>query len=211
MKTLLVNSQKGGSGKTTLLTHLAVEADRSGDGPIYLIDTDPQGTLSTWHERREAETPHRIDVPRADLPKALKALNRQAAYCFIDTAPSRGDETVDLFKLADLVLVPVRPSVLDMWAVVATISAVKRTKVPFLFVVNLAKTNTKATAQAIAALSHHGPVAQTFIPDRIIYSAAMTDGHAAQEMETRGPMPQEIAALWRDVQTMLNAKMAAHA
>jgi hypothetical protein len=39
-----------------------VEAERASDGPVFLADTDPQGTLSTWHEARQAETPARIDV-----------------------------------------------------------------------------------------------------------------------------------------------------
>src|SRR5215210_4178242 len=61
MKTIIVNSQKGGSGKTTLCAHLAVQAERAGDGPVFLIDTDPQGTLSTWHEKRQAEEPRRAE------------------------------------------------------------------------------------------------------------------------------------------------------
>src|ERR1700731_990656 len=55
MKTIIVTSQKGGSGKTTLAAHLAVEVERAGDGPAWLIDTDKQATLSLWHERRESE------------------------------------------------------------------------------------------------------------------------------------------------------------
>ena len=55
MRTIVINSQKGGSGKTMLCKHLAVEAERAGDGPVFLIDTDPQGTLTTWHAKREAE------------------------------------------------------------------------------------------------------------------------------------------------------------
>jgi len=57
MKTIVITSQKGGSGKTMLAAHLAVEAERIGDGPVWLIDTDRQGTLSRWHERRTADTP----------------------------------------------------------------------------------------------------------------------------------------------------------
>ncbi len=115
MKTLVWNSQKGGSGKTSLCAHVAVEAGRVGDGPVYLIDTDPQGTLTTWHESREAEAPHRIEVGLQELPAALEALSAQeAAWCMIDTAPTRADENAELFRLADLVLVPVRPSPSDL-------------------------------------------------------------------------------------------------
>jgi len=81
-----VTSQKGGSGKTTLAAHLAVEAERAGDGPAWLIDTDKQGTLSLWHERRESETPQRADVPFVHLAQGLKRLKDSGGtYCFIDT------------------------------------------------------------------------------------------------------------------------------
>lgn len=56
MKTINLASQKGASGKTTLVSHLAVETERAGDGPAWMIDTDRQATLSQWHERREART-----------------------------------------------------------------------------------------------------------------------------------------------------------
>src|SRR6516162_3006032 len=107
MQTIVVNSQKGGSGKTSLCAHLSVEAERAGDGPVYLIDTDPQGTLSTWHEARAAEAPHRIEISSGELAPGLDALARRgAALCFVDTAPNRSDDA-GLFRLADLVLVPV--------------------------------------------------------------------------------------------------------
>src|SRR5271163_366557 len=103
MHTIVWNSQKGGSGKTSLCAHVSVEAERAGDGPVYLIDTDPQGTLSTWHEARAAETPHRVEIGIADLAPGLGTLaQRGAALCFIDTAPNRSDDA-GLFQLADLV------------------------------------------------------------------------------------------------------------
>src|ERR1700744_5706994 len=99
MQTVVINSQKGGSGKTTLCAHLAVEAERAGDGPVFLIDTDPQGSLSAWHTKREAETPARIEVPFEKLESALAALRaRSSAYCIIDTASGRLEVARELFK-----------------------------------------------------------------------------------------------------------------
>lgn len=216
MQTIVINSQKGGSGKTSLCAHLAVEAERAGQGPVYLIDTDPQGTLTTWHETREAEAPHRIEVAQPDLPAALDTLaQRGAALCLIDTAPIRpddpaaGEQLVRLFRLADLVLVPVRPSPNDLWAVAATVAFLKQSATPFLFVVNQATPNANITAQAIAALSHHGPVAETIIGSRVNYAAAMTSGLTASELATRGPAATEIAALWKNITTCLHANMQA--
>jgi chromosome partitioning protein len=208
MKTIVINSQKGGSGKTTLCAHLAVEAERAGDGPVYLIDTDPQGTLSTWHEHRAAETPRRIEVPLQELAGGLALLNdRKAAYCFIDTAPTRTDENAALFRLADLVLVPIRPSPSDLWAASATVALLKEARIPFLFVLTQAKGNASITGQAAAALSHHGPVAETFIADRVPYAAAMTDGRTAIELVAKGPAALETAALWKNIKACLHASM----
>jgi chromosome partitioning protein len=222
MQTIVINSQKGGSGKTSLCAHLSVEAERVGDGPVYLIDTDPQGTLSTWHESRAAETPHRVEIPLSDLAPdddedehsarspALDALaQRGAALCFIDTVPSRGDENAKLFRRADLVLVPVRPSPSDLWAISATVALLKQEGTPFLFVVNQATLNANITAQAIASLSHHGPVAETIIAARVYYAAAMTDGHTAPELASKGPSAKEIAALWKNIKACLHASMTA--
>jgi len=208
MKTLVWNSQKGGSGKTSLCAHVAVEAERVGDGPVYLIDTDPQGALTTWHESREAEAPHRIEVVLQELPAALDALSAQeAAWCMIDTAPTRADENAELFRLADLVLVPVRPSPSDLWAVAATVGLLKQIGTPFLFVVNQATLNANITAQAVAALSHHGPVAQTIIAHRVPYAASMTDGHTAPELAAKGSAATETAELWKNIKSCFHANM----
>lgn len=157
MKTLVWNSQKGGSGKTSLCAHIAVEAERAKDGPVYLIDTDPQGTLSTWHESRVADTPHRIEVKLPALLAALDTLaGHGAALCMIDTAPTRADENAELFRLADLVLVPVRPSPSDLWAVAATVGLLKQVGTPFLFVVNQATLNANITGGSRRLLSSIG-------------------------------------------------------
>jgi chromosome partitioning protein len=208
MQTIVINSQKGGSGKTTLCAHLAVEAERTGDGPVFVIDTDPQGTLSTWHEHRKAEAPQRAEVPLANIGNGLQVLNqRGAAYCFVDTAPTRTDENAMLFRLANLVLVPIRPSPSDLWAAVATVQLLKDAQIPFLFVLTQAKANASITAQAAAALSHHGPVAQTFVADRVPYAAAMTDGRTALELAPKGPAATETAALWINIKACLHANM----
>ena len=208
MKAVVINSQKGGSGKTTICAHLAVEAERAGDGPVFLIDTDPQGTLSTWHEHRVAEVPQRVEVPLESLAEGLVALNdRKATYCFIDTAPTRTDENVALFRLADLVLVPIRPSPSDLWAAAATVALLKEADIPFLFILTQAKANASITAQAAAALSHHGPVAETFIADRVPYAAAMTNGRTALELSAKGPAAVETTALWKNIKACLHANM----
>src|SRR3546814_19560080 len=66
LKVLVVASQKGGSGETTLAGHLAVQAELRGEGPVGLIDVDPQGSLADWWNERTAPNPFFIQtaVPR---------------------------------------------------------------------------------------------------------------------------------------------------
>lgn len=199
MKTILISSQKGGSGKTTLAAHLSVEAERHGQ-VVWLIDTDKQATLSLWHDRREAESPQRADVPFSQIAAGLATLaDRGADYCLIDSAPTISEQNASLIGLADLVLIPVRPSPADLWAVSETVAQVKAIDRPFLFVITQAKSQASITAQTVAALSEHGRVAQSFIGDRVPYAVAMTSGQTAPEIDSKSPAAKEITALWKEV------------
>lgn len=217
MKTILIMSQKGGSSKTTLTSHLAVEAERSGEVPVWIIDTDKQRTLTRWHERREADTPSRGDihidnetgyVELNQLTTGLARLAEQgAAYCLIDTPPTITHQTPALIQLADMVVIPVRPSAADLWAVGDTVELVNEASKPFLFVITQAKTQAKITAEAVASLSEHGRVAKSFIGDRVPYASALTSGNTAPEIKPRGPEAEEVAALWREVKTCFVEKL----
>lgn len=78
MKTIVLNSQKGGSGKATLCRVLSVEAahpeKNEGMVPVYLIDTDPQGTLNQWHDVRQAEDPRRVEPDINQISETLAKL-----------------------------------------------------------------------------------------------------------------------------------------
>jgi chromosome partitioning protein len=208
MKTILITSQKGGSGKTMLAAHLAVEAERSGDGPTWLIDTDRQATLTLWHQRRKEETPGLLEVPFTRIAEGLAKLSNQgAAYCFVDTAPTLSDQNAVLLGSADLVLIPVRPSPSDLWAVADTVERVKAASKPFVFVITQAKPQANITSQAIAALSEHGRVTPAFIADRVAYAAAMTGGNTAPELAAKGPAALQIAGLWVEIKSCFHEKM----
>lgn len=209
MKTIVISSQKGGSAKSTLTAILAVEAERAGDGPAWVVDTDKQGTLSRWHDRREAETPQRGEIAFKELKNGLQALGARhgAAFCFIDTAPAISDQTADTIALADLVLIPVQPSPADLWAVADTIALVKAAGKPFLFVMTKANPQATITAQTVAALSQHGRVAQTFIANRVAHATAFVGGNTGPELAPKGPAAIEVQALWREIKACFHENM----
>jgi chromosome partitioning protein len=208
MQTIVINSQKGGSAKTMLAKHLSVEAERAGDGPVFLIDTDPQGSLTAWHTKREAEAPGRAEVPFEGLEQGLEILRHHgAAYCFIDTASGRVDVAKELFELADFIIFPVQASEDDLTAAPVTVQALKEAGVPFLFVLTRVKANTLITAQAAALLSKHGEVAETFINDRTGYKSPFPKGQTITEAEPKGPAAKEVAALWKNIKSCLHENM----
>ena len=208
MQVIVVNSQKGGSGKTMLCKHLSVEAERAGNGPVFLIDTDPQGTLTAWHSKRDREKPARIEVAFDNLEKGLALLRQHgAAYCIIDTASGRLEIADELFRFADLAIFPVQPSEDDLTAAPVTVQALKRSSTPFVFILTRVKANTLITAQAAAVLSKHGQVAETFVNDRTGYKAPYPNGQTIIEAEPKGPAAKEIAALWQNIKSCLHASM----
>ena len=197
MKTVVITSQKGGSGKTTLASHLSVAAEHANNGPAVLIDTDPQQTLATWWNIREAESPKLAPVNLRDLPEKLQALAQSGfAYCFIDTPPALTEQNQQVLRLADMVLIPTRPSPNDLWSLGATLDLVKKAGTPFAFVLTQAKANARITIQTMGALSQHGQVFQSVIHDRVDYATSMTDGRTALEINPSSPAAAEIGELW---------------
>ena len=197
MEIVVITSQKGGSGKTTITAHLAVAAERVGHGPSVVIDTDPQQTLATWWKVREAEAPKLAPVSLRELPDKLAVLAQMGfTYCFIDTPPALTEQNRQVLGLADLILIPTRPSPNDLWSLGATLDLVKQAGTPFVFVLTQAKGNARITVQTLAALSEHGQVLQSVIHDRVDYAASMTDGRTALELRPSGPAAAEAAALW---------------
>jgi chromosome partitioning protein len=208
MQVIVINSQKGGSAKTMLAKHLSVEAERAGDGPVFLIDTDPQGSLTAWHAKRESEAPQRVDLPFEGLERGLELLRQHgAAYCLIDTASGRVEVAKELFKLADFVVFPVQASEDDLTAAPVTVQSLKEAGVPFLFVLTRVKANTLITAQAAAVLSRHGQVAETFVGDRTAYKSPYPKGQTITEAAPKGAAAKEMSALWSNVKSCLHETM----
>jgi chromosome partitioning protein len=207
MKVLVLASQKGGAGKTTLAAHLAVAATLDGAGPAVLIDTDPQGSLSAWWNSREADAPALASATLAELPAKLASLaDAGFKLAVIDTPPAITAAICDVVKLADLVLIPTRPSPHDLRAVGSTVDIAQEAARPFAFAVTQAKPTARLTVQAVAALSSHGAIAPAIMHDRVDYAASMVDGRTVQETDPKGRSAEEIRQLFAFVQERMHAK-----
>ena len=197
MKIVALAAQKGGAGKTTLAGHLAVQAERAAAGPVALIDTDPQGSLANWWNAREAKTPAFVRTAIGKLDEDLDRL-REAGMklVIIDTPPAITWAIVDVVKVSDLVVIPVRPSPHDLAAAGVTVETVEKLGKPLLFVVNGASGRARISSEAAIALSQHGTVAPTMITNRTEFAASMIDGRTVMELPKTQRSSAEIVSLW---------------
>ena len=205
MKVLVVASQKGGVGKSTICGHLGCEAERAGAGPVALLDTDPQGSLAAWWNERQSETPVFAVAVLDRLQEQLVELAAGGVkVCIIDTPPAVTETIKIVLKVADLVLIPTRPSPHDLRAVGATVEMVQEEGKRMIFVVNGATPRARITGEAAIALSQHGTVAPTTLYQRIDFATSMIDGRTAGELDPNSKSGKEITDLWIYVSTHLS-------
>ncbi len=181
IKTLALCSAKGGAGKTTLAASLTVAAMQAGHRP-FLIDLDPQGSLLSWGERRQAETPAVDRIAVGKLDPAIAGLGA-AGYtlAIIDTPGIDTAATAAAMRLAALSLIPARPSMLDIEAAKPTLAALRLGR-PFGFVLNSAPPGRSArvddTARALFLL---GVLATPPIEQRADHVDAIGSGLGVSE------------------------------
>ena len=197
MKIIAIASRKGGVGKTTLAGHLAVAAERAGQGPVGLMDIDPQGNLSDWWNARPVASPLYVRIPLERLAEEIENLRKQGLnYLVVDTPPTVNAEVGDLIALSELVVIPTRPGPHDLRSIGATIDLAERLGKPLVFVVNAAVANARITNETLALLSRHGHLAPTVVHQRVAFAASMTDGRTVMELAPKSPGSEEIESLW---------------
>lgn len=207
MKVIAFMTQKGGTGKTTLAASVGVAAQQAGER-VFLIDLDPQGSLSSWGERREAETPGVDKINPDKLSAALQGLER-AGYTLgiIDTQGVDSAATSAAMRVADLSLIPARPSALDIEASRPTLAALDRLKRPVAFVLNQCPPGRNARPHdASKALSLLGVLALPFIGQRTDHQDALASGLGVTEFEPEGKAADEIRQLWHWINRKVEGK-----
>lgn len=215
MRILAVVNNKGGVGKTTTSGHLGVQAELDGFGPVVFIDMDEQGSLSEWWNAREAQTPLYMHSTVQDLVQNLVKLKENGAkLVIIDTLPGKTADATAIIEsviaASDMVLIPTRPSPLDLRAIGPTIDKVEAAGKRMVFVLNGAANRASITGKAAVELSQYGTVAPVTLYQRTLFADSMADGRTAQEVEPEGKSAIEIKSLWQYVNKQLNIATNKH-
>jgi chromosome partitioning protein len=207
MKTIALVNSKGGTGKSTLCAALGVAAEAAGER-VFLIDLDPQGSLTAWGKRRQAETPQVDRIAPEQLGRALVGLGKCGyTLAIIDTPGSDTPGTAAAMAAADLALIPARASVLDLEATRPTIAALGRLDRSYAFVLNACPPGRSSRiADVTRALLLLGALAPPMVA-RMEHIDAIGLGLGVTELG--GKAGEETQALWGWIKRRITDEQAA--
>jgi chromosome partitioning protein len=201
LRTVAVVALKGGSGKTTIATHLALAAHLRGVDTL-VADTDPQRSTSEVLGARAGPGPDCVQSTGARLLSAqiaARGLGKQ--LLIVDTPAGALEDVSEAIVLADLAVMVVRPTLLDIAALARTLTIVRRLRKPSTVVVNQAAAarggvESPLVQRALRALDFmRVQVAPTVVRARSVYQIALETGRSAEEVQDAAAA-REIAALW---------------
>ena len=197
MKILAIVSRKGGAGKTTIALHLAVAAEAHGI-TTAVFDLDPQASAALWADHRGEQFPAVVPAQAPRLAALLaQARANDADLVILDTAPHADGIASEAASHADAILIPCRPSALDLDAIGASIRLARAVSKPAYVVINAAPVQGVETAETRTALTGAGvELAPVVLHQRKAYAARMHEGRTAQEIEPDGKAAGEIRELF---------------
>ncbi len=119
---IAIGSLKGGTGKTTIAVNLGAELAAGGRARVALVDADMQESATAWiaHSPFEPVVCHTLPLDSGRKAKAwiarIRKLAAGHAHVLIDLPPHVGTAMYAALAIADLLVVPITPSPLDIHA-----------------------------------------------------------------------------------------------
>ena len=205
MAIIALVGNKGGAGKTTLAVNLASALAKTGS--TLICDSDPQGSSLQWRLICENDLAPEVIDAAWDLRQQLELLGQKHDHIVIDCPPSvNAMQTHEALCSADVALIPVQPSPLDLWATVHIDHAVEEArkvnpKLRALVVVNQLEPRTKLSQLVRQGINELGmPAAKTAIHRRAIYRSCVLEGKSVFEMGKRAEAAaEELEQLIKEV------------
>ena len=204
---ITIAQRKGGAGKTTLAAQLATAWLRRG-ARVALLDIDPQASLAAWVELRRARLgAENVGFDFAALPgwragQWIEDRARGAEFVVVDGPPHAEVEARIAVRAAAMVLVPVQPSPLDLWATEATLAMAREERRSAVVVLNRVPPRSSLTDRVAADLAAAGAaIAATRIGNRVALVRAMASGLGVVESPGANSAAAEITALAEEVRS----------
>ncbi len=197
---ITVAQQKGGAGKTTLAAHLGVMFAEFGLS-VAMIDVDPQGSLSAWYNVRKSlgdqvNPLSFVQTKGAHLASEIRRLKADHDFIIIDSPPHADTDARNAVAESDLVIIPMQPSPLDLWATQATLKMARKAKVPVKMVLNRVNPQAKLSQKMREEMKD---LSLSLFGNRVIYASALLVGKGVSEMAPSSIATKEIEALASDL------------
>lgn len=199
-------NQKGGVGKTTLAVNVAVQLASDGRR-VLVIDADPQGSALDWSAAR-AE-PGAVTVaafPRDTLHREIGKLGEGYDDIVIDGPPRVTGLARSAILASDVVVIPMQPSPLDVWAAQEVIDLVNESQIyaenlKSVFAINRKITGTAIGRDVKALLADLGPrLLDSTVAQRVIFAEATARGLAVSEADPESVAAEEIRDLTKELE-----------
>jgi chromosome partitioning protein len=205
-RVITVAQQKGGAGKTTLVVNLGLTALEFGLR-VALVDIDPQGSLTRWFSLRQA-VPDAAPITVSTVTgwRAANEIGRLAEnheLVVVDSPPHALTDAKLVIRAAHLVVVPVQPSPLDIWATRPTLDLAQGERKTPVLVLNRVPSRSPIAQEMEAAVKELGAVlARTKLGNRSSYAASMARGRGVRETAPGTSGAGEAARLTREMLTL---------
>jgi chromosome partitioning protein len=204
---ICVAQQKGGSGKTTIAANLAVAFARAGHS-VALLDTDPQGSLGRWFMARRELGGEDMGFSTASawgVSYECDKLRKTFDFVIIDTPPKVDADLRPALRVADLVIVPVAASQVDVWATESVLDLAKREGRPVMIVLNRAKQGTRVLEEVGKSLDSFEVLrSDAMLGNRVAYAETLGQGLGVLE-HGRGAWTAEVEGLAAEVRAALES------
>lgn len=208
-KTLAFLNQKGGAGKTTVACHIARGLQLTG-ADVLLVDTDKQASARDWAAANEGQPVRVVGLDRKIAAADLKALDRGHDYILLDGAPQLDEWQTAAIKLADLVVIPVQPSCLDIWACASIVEKIKDRQemtdgqLKAVFMISRRIQGTRCGNEVYSALQEFGlPVLASGTVQRVAYADSMAEGLTVFDVAPNGAAAKEVMAIVEEMKGLL--------
>lgn len=215
-KIISIGNQKGGVGKSTVTMQLAGALSRCGF-KVLVVDADEQATVTKWSAMSD-ETPFPAHVvglaaSGAKLHREIQKFVDLYEFILVDCPPSVSAPTPQsAFLVSDLVLIPTRPSLADIWAVQETIKLIERARavndgVRSAILLNARQSNTQMGRDAADVLaSFEAPLLKTTFHLRQAYAQSVALGGTVHDVPGAKQAQQEVDSLTDEVLGLLGLR-----
>jgi chromosome partitioning protein len=188
---------------------------RDNNARVLVIDSDAQGTCLKWAAMAPEDAPFPatvIGIPEPIIHRQLPKIRKDYDFIVIDTPPHAEAVARSAIIAADLVIIPVLPSPVDLWSAATTRkivldAQVQRPEVECRLLLSRVVPHTSLAEETLEALEAFDiPIFTTRLHQRQAYPRSALRGCTVLDLEakTGGQAAEEVRKLTQEILEVLN-------